>query len=75
MAVRPVGSSWWPDNRISTNEATRATMEPPEPEGSSGSIAMYTPLPAMGSNPGGGGMITRRATGWRSGSELATIAA
>jgi hypothetical protein len=50
-------------------------MELPEPEGSSGSIAMYTPLPAMGSNPGGGEMIPRRATGWRSGSELATIAA
>ena len=50
-------------------------MEPPEPEGSSGSIAMYIPLLAMGSNPGGGETIAERPTGWRSGPEVATIAA
>ena len=50
-------------------------MEPPEPEGSSGSIAMYTPLTAMGSNPRAGGMKEGPPTGWRSGPEVATIAA
>ena len=50
-------------------------MEPPEPEGSSGSTAMYTPLAAMGSNPGRGGTIATCPTGWRFGPEVATIAA
>src|SRR6266508_3855339 len=54
MAVRPAGSSRWPDTGSPPTRASGATMEPPEPEGSSGSIAMYIPLPAVGSRVGPG---------------------